>query len=180
MAGDFSVVIYGKNKTKQKQKHKTTDRWIISPRKCNKAQAYPNFTKTKIVISHHVPDERVCEGGVGRGGGRAFHDLYSTCRHLWQILYKCSAGVSSTSTGVIYAFITPNPASRSSPFIHTVFPCRHPRLISFHFTAVTKSWPISVGFCYLADSHTHTFEKYYFFFPSVFIPAAQFVTVSVL
>lgn len=69
MAGDFSVVIYGK---KNKQPNTTTtDRWIISPRKCNKAQAYPNFTKTKIVIFHNVPDKgfvRVELGGGGEGG----------------------------------------------------------------------------------------------------------------
>lgn len=48
------------------------------------------------------------------------HDLYSTYRHFWQILYKRSAGVSSTSTGVIYDFITPNPASKSC-HSHTSF-----------------------------------------------------------
>lgn len=49
---------------------------------------------------------------VELGGGRALHNLYLTYRHFWQILYKRSADVSSTSTGVIHAFITPNPASR--------------------------------------------------------------------
>jgi len=57
---------------------------------------------------------------VELGGGRALHDLYSTYRHFWQVLYQCSAGVSSTHTGVIYAFINPNPASKSC-HTHMIF-----------------------------------------------------------
>lgn len=105
MAGEFSVLICRKRDL------------IIPLRKSNKTQAYPNFTKNPDFFPK-VPDKGFVR--VELGEGRVLHDLYSTCRHFWQILYKCSTGVSSTSTGVIYAFITPNPASKSC-HSHTSF-----------------------------------------------------------
>lgn len=44
------------------------------------------------------------------------------------------------------------------------FPCRHPRLISFHFTPVTRSWPTSGGFLLLCWFR-HSYIRDVHFFP---------------
>lgn len=109
-------------------------------------------------------------------GGRAFHDLYSTYRHFWQILYKLSTGVSSTSTSVIYAFITPNPASKSSHW-HTSFSMQTSQVnfLPFHSSHKKLTHLRGVPPTLLIQTLIHPRCT---FFSSVFIPAAQFVTIS--
>lgn len=115
---------------------------------------------------------------VELGGGRALHNFYSTYRHFWQILYKCSAGVSSTSTGVIYAFITPNPASKSCHW-HTSFSMQTFQVNFLPFYSHHKKLTHLSGFL-LPCWFRHSWLEMYLFwvFVGVCIPAARFATVS--
>lgn len=125
MARDFSALICREIESSH-QENLTKSRHI---------QISPNI----LGFFHDVPDKGFVR--VKLGGGRVLHELYLTCRHFWEILYKRPAGVSSTSTGVIYAFITPTPASKSchscTSFSKQIVQVNF--LPLYHFTPITRS-----------------------------------------
>lgn len=151
-----------------------TEREIESCHQENLTKPRHTQISPKILFFHNDPDKGFVR--VELGGGRALHELYLTYRHFWQILYKHSAGVSSTSIGVIYAFITPNPASKSC-HSHTSFSMQTFQINFLSFYSDHKKLTPLAGFplpCWFR--HSCIRDVHLFF--GVCIPAAQFATVS--
>lgn len=168
MAGDFSVVIYGKKKTNNQ-----TQQQLTAESSRQESATKPRRTQTpkqKLWFFIMFLTKGLWGWSWEGGGGRAFHDLYSTYRHFWRILYKCSAGVSSTSTGMIYAFITPNPASRSFPFTHH-FSMQASQVNFLSFYSSHRKLTHLCGFLVLCwFTYSYIWEICGFFFFSVSLP----------